>query len=491
MNACSWWLLAITLCVIAIASTLFYFMYARWNVHDVSKKLKDVEQIKRLYNPAQLKDVDRKVDLCFINLDHRKDRLENIQRQVLPFLEPHVNSVHRISATKHQNGAKGCTRSHIKTLDFALNSGFEHTLILEDDASIGSDEKQTLIDECMRAFDEVKASYDVFVLGSVSGERVVIPHPDPNSLVATLVLSGGCHAYIVHRSYIPVLKAVYVYAEKNLWDTNVYRNYRVFAMDQLHKYLQMDHKWYMPKKNTVLQLPSFSDIDNQFIAHQGIKPTHEIPFCVFTFWLGGPPMNKNRYRTFLNVHKRLNVPVVHITEQNLAKYTLWPVHPAVKYLSKIHQADYFRIYFLLHIGGGYYDIKTPSQPWDQFFHLFSDPNVWMVGVPETKHGMAKAPNFNYPTNNYKKCISNSWFIARKNNAILQEVHDMQHKLLDKHIEDLKQHPPPSARCCFNHENGYPLRWAEILGELMSQVVPKYLDKHVKAVLKMQSLHNYL
>ena len=39
---------------------------------------------------------------------------------------------------------------------------------------------------------------------------------------------------------------------------------------------------------------------------------------------------------------------------------------------------------MLYIGGGYYDIKNPSQPWNHFFNLFHDPDVWMVGVPETK-----------------------------------------------------------------------------------------------------------
>ncbi len=414
-----------------------------------------------------------------------------MENHVLPYFKQYSESIHRISAIRHSNGGKGCAMSHSKALTFALDNTFEHTLIFEDDATINGTDRQSMIDTCMKSFEEIKSVYDVFVLGSVSGERVMIPHPDPQSLISTLVLSGGSHAYIIHKSYIPTLKAIYTYSVKHLSDHHNRKNYHLFAMDQLHKQLQMDHRWYIPKQNTILQLESYSDIDHTNVKHIGIKQTNKIPYCVFTFWIGGPPMSNQRENAFIHMHKDLDVPIIHITEHNLAKYTLWPIHPAVQYLSGIHKADYFRIYFMLHIGGGYYDIKHPTEPWSKYFYMFEDPNVWMIGVPEEKIGMAKSPIVEYDEDNYKRCITNSWFISRRNNPIMKEIHDMQNKILDKHMEKLKTNPPPSERCCFNHENGYPLRWAEILGELTSQVVPTYFDNHVKAIIKKPSVRDYL
>lgn len=440
------------------------------------------------------RNVDRKVNICYINLDHRRDRLNHMQHNMLPYFEKHSESIHRISAIQNKNGAKGCSLSHIKAMQFALDNGFEHLLVFEDDATIKKSDsnKQDVVDKCMAAFKEVKSTYDVFVLGSIDVQRVIFPKT-LQSLVNTVVLSGGSHAYIIHRTYIPVLLEIYRYSAQNLSKTLVSSNYHTFALDQLHKNVQTRHLWYAPNNNDILQLPVFSDISKNTPQSTYGKALlkYKIPFCIFTFWIGGKPMSNQRHNAFLHMHTALNVPIVHITEHNLAKYTLWPVHPAVQYLSGIHKSDYFRIYFLLHIGGGYFDIKHPTETWDKYFSLFEDPDVWVVGVPEEKIGMAKSPNVNYNESNYKKCITNSCFISRKNNPIMREIHDMQHMVLDSHLEKLKTNPPPSDRYCFNHENGYPLRWAELLGELTSQVVPKYFDKHVKAVIQKPDVTNYL
>jgi glycosyl transferase family 25 len=73
-----------------------------------------------------LKDFDM---IYFINLENRKDRLENIQKKI----DPKGVKTSRIEAIKRDIGAIGCGLSHIKTLKDAQKKGFKRILVLEDD----------------------------------------------------------------------------------------------------------------------------------------------------------------------------------------------------------------------------------------------------------------------------------------------------------------------------------------------------------------------
>jgi hypothetical protein len=64
-----------------------------------------------------------------INLEHRKDRWEQIQKDFLPNL-----SIERFNAIKHKEGWKGCILSHSKVLEKALQESNESLYcIIEDD----------------------------------------------------------------------------------------------------------------------------------------------------------------------------------------------------------------------------------------------------------------------------------------------------------------------------------------------------------------------
>lgn len=65
----------------------------------------------------------------FINLDHRKDRLEHVTNELTKL------GIHgeRFNAIKTKVGAIGYTMSHIKCLEIAKERGYEHVFICEDD----------------------------------------------------------------------------------------------------------------------------------------------------------------------------------------------------------------------------------------------------------------------------------------------------------------------------------------------------------------------
>ena len=70
--------------------------------------------------------------VLYINLAERTDRkariLENLSAAGIDDAR-----VQRVDAVKHNLGAIGCAKSHIKALEHVLASGYDNTLILEDD----------------------------------------------------------------------------------------------------------------------------------------------------------------------------------------------------------------------------------------------------------------------------------------------------------------------------------------------------------------------
>lgn len=215
-----------------------------------------------------------------------------------------------------------------------------------------------------------------------------------------------------------------------------------------------------------------------------------VPEILWVFWFG-PPMSTNRARAFSTMEQILELPLILIKEDNLNSFTKWPVHPAVEYLSGNHKSDYFRVYFMYYYGGAYSDIKHQVESWRKYFVLFENPEVWMVGVPEFPGGEAFLPDKEYPKNYYKILMSNCFMISRPMNEYLEEVHRLQNEDLDVRLPELKLHPSPDAgRCCQEDPRGYPIRWAELMGELMHWVAKDYY-KHFKRVMRMPSLFDYI
>ena len=65
----------------------------------------------------------------YINLDSRTDRLEHVTNE----LKKMDINAERVKAVKLENGAVGCTMSHIKCLELAQKRDYEHVFICEDD----------------------------------------------------------------------------------------------------------------------------------------------------------------------------------------------------------------------------------------------------------------------------------------------------------------------------------------------------------------------
>ena len=66
----------------------------------------------------------------YINLDHRTDRKEHVINQLTTLGLP---TFERFNAIKMENGAIGCSMSHLKILQEAVKNNRDHLLNVEDD----------------------------------------------------------------------------------------------------------------------------------------------------------------------------------------------------------------------------------------------------------------------------------------------------------------------------------------------------------------------
>ena len=191
--------------------------------------------------------------------------------------------------------------------------------------------------------------------------------------------------------------------------------------------------------------------------------SEKTPRICWIFWFNTRKPTPTRQKLIENMRKTIGVELKLITCENIHNYLKYPIHPAVPYLSGNHKSDYFRVYFLLHYGGAYYDIKNVSENFSKFFDLLDNDNtITVIGSPEMID--------KYPRKKWNKyCIENGGFIARPNSDYMKEFQELQHKILDKHYKVLKNRSKrglaPPQREHDSKWDPYPLKWEELCGDI--------------------------
>ena len=98
--------------------------------------------------------------VVYINLDHRTDRRAEIEAELAPYFAP--EKVTRFSAVKRDNGALGCTASHIAVLEMAKANEWKNVLVVEDDAMWRPEH----FEEAYGNLERLSETYDVIMLSS-------------------------------------------------------------------------------------------------------------------------------------------------------------------------------------------------------------------------------------------------------------------------------------------------------------------------------------
>ena len=187
----------------------------------------------------------------FINLENRKDRLEHALTE---FKKMGINA-ERVNAINMQNGAIGCTMSHIKCIELAKSRDCEQVFICEDDITFLNPEllKQNI--EMFYNNDDIL--WDVLIIGGNN----VPPYQQLYEYAARIFRNQTTTGYIVNKHYYDTLLKNFKESAANLLRNP--DNKREYALDIYWNRLQMQDFWYMITPPTVTQYENYSDIEKR------------------------------------------------------------------------------------------------------------------------------------------------------------------------------------------------------------------------------------
>ena len=185
----------------------------------------------------------------FINLDHRTDRKQHVEKQLRSV---GISSPVRFSAIRLPNGAIGCGMSHLRCLEHARNNAWDHVLIVEDDIQFLD---PSLFVNQMNAFLQNQKEWDVLLLG---GNNV----PPYREIDTTCVQVSFCQTttgYLVKNHYFETLiNNIRLGISHLIREPN---NRIMYAIDKFWILLQRQDKWFLIIPLTVTQREDYSDIE--------------------------------------------------------------------------------------------------------------------------------------------------------------------------------------------------------------------------------------
>lgn len=188
-------------------------------------------------------------DTLFINLTHRTDRLSHILEQ----FDKLGISGERVDAIKTSSGAIGCTQSHIKCLEIAIERDFEQVFICEDD--IDFLDVNLFKQNFVKFAQNKEISWDVIIIGGNN----VPPYQQVTDYCARVFYCQTTTGYLVKKSYFNTLLQNFKLGLALLLQNPTRKS--EFAIDMYWKRLQLQDYWYMITPPTVLQYQSYSDIE--------------------------------------------------------------------------------------------------------------------------------------------------------------------------------------------------------------------------------------
>jgi GR25 family glycosyltransferase involved in LPS biosynthesis len=193
----------------------------------------------------------------YINLTSRLDRKEYVENQ----LKTIGINAERFNAIKLENGAIGCSFSHLKCLQIALNNNWDHVFICEDDITFLN---PTLFINQFNCFLEKGTEWDVVLFGG----NIIPPYKKINGSCVQITRCQTTTGYLVNKHYIPIL-IENIKTGVNLLMKNPEKHV-LYAIDKFWFSLQQKDKWFLITPLTVVQKPGYSDIEKKNTNYQKV-----------------------------------------------------------------------------------------------------------------------------------------------------------------------------------------------------------------------------
>jgi len=189
------------------------------------------------------------IPTIYINLEHRIDRNISVLKELA-----RVNIIpQRFNAVKKENGAIGCSLSHIKCLEIAIKNDYEYVLICEDDIEILN---PSLFVENVNKFLNSEIDWDVIL---IAGNNM-IPYNFVTDYCIKIYNCLTTTGYIVKKRYYTTLLNNYKEGVTKLMREQENTSYRI---DKYWHILQNKDNWYMLIPPTIVQKEDYSDIEKR------------------------------------------------------------------------------------------------------------------------------------------------------------------------------------------------------------------------------------
>lgn len=192
-------------------------------------------------------------NIFVINLDSRPDRFDHI------YSEFHkIGKVfERFSAIPHHDGAIGCTSSHIRCLELAIERGYDYVVICEDDITFTN--PNAFLKSLSRFENLPPDEWDVLLLGGVVYSQTGNSYEMVKSFYARVYESQTTTGYVVQKHYMPVLLENFRSGLNQFLETG---NRWTYAIDSYWKQLQRRDLWFFLTPPTIIQYANWSNIEN-------------------------------------------------------------------------------------------------------------------------------------------------------------------------------------------------------------------------------------
>ncbi len=186
----------------------------------------------------------------YINLESRPDRKNHVEQQ-LKNLNIQAN---RFNAIKLNNGAIGCSMSHLKCIEIAKQNNWDHVLIVEDDILFLNPE---LFKNQFNKFLKNNKDFDVVL---IAGNNVP-PYQKIDDSCVKIYRCQTTTGYLVKKHYYDTLinnmreglQLLIKYPEKHVF----------YAVDKYWFKLQEKDNWFLITPLTVTQRSDYSDIEKR------------------------------------------------------------------------------------------------------------------------------------------------------------------------------------------------------------------------------------
>ena len=198
-----------------------------------------------------MKNIKDITNAFYINLESRKDRKEYVEEQLKLI---GMNQVTRFNAIKLENGAAGCSMSHLKCIETAKKNNWDHVLIVEDDITFLN---PTLFINNLNKFLERHIDWDVVLIGG----NVIPPYKKVDFSCVQVINCQTTTGYLVKSHYYDTLIKNYKEGIQNLLKEP--DNHKQYAIDKYWFSLQEKDKWFLIIPLTITQKEDYSDIEKK------------------------------------------------------------------------------------------------------------------------------------------------------------------------------------------------------------------------------------